>query len=384
MKKKLVSLIDSPGFLSAMSSISAIVLGLLFGFLILLISNPGQAVQGLGIILQGGFSGGAKGIGQVLYLATPIIMTGLAVGFAFKTGLFNIGTPGQFIVGAYVAIYIGVKWTFLGGVQWIVALLGATVAGGLWALIPGILKAYLNVHEVIASIMMNYIGMYTVNMLIKRTVYNSLKNQSMNVAATAEIPRFGMDKVFVNVKGNLMDTSTVNGGFFIAIAAAVVIYILLNKTKFGYELKACGANRFASRYAGINEKRTIVLSMVISGMLAGLGGGLLYLSGANGRHISVIDVLAEEGFNGISVALLGLNNPIGIVFSALFIAYITLGGNYLQRLAFMPEVINIIIAVIIYFAALSLVVRQVIMYLRRRREQRAAVKAAASEGGAQE
>ncbi len=142
-----------------------------------------------------------------------------------------------------------------------------------------------------------------------------------------------------------------------------MIYIILNKTTFGYELKACGYNRYASRYAGINEKKSIVLSMVIAGMLAGLGGALLYLSGPSGRRIKVVDVLAAEGFSGIPVALLGLSNPIGIVFAALFISYITVGGDYMQRLNFVPEIIDIIIAAIIYFSAFSLLFREVIAKL---------------------
>ena len=157
-----------------------------------------------------------------------------------------------------------------------------------------------------------------------------------------------------------MDVSTVNSGFYIAIIVAIVMYIVLNKTTFGYELKACGFNKDASKYAGINEKRSIVFSMVIAGALAGLGGGLLYLSGPSGRHIKAVDVLAIEGFNGIPVALLGLSNPIGIIFSAIFISYITLGGNYLQTLDFVPEIIDIIIACIIYFSAFALLFRNIL------------------------
>lgn len=354
-------LIHSEGFNNAMSSIFAILIGLIFGFITLLISNPSQAVEGFGIILKGGFSTGAKGIGQVLYFATPLILTGLSVGFAFKTGLFNIGASGQFIMGAFVAVYIGVKFTFLPApFHWIVALIGASIAGGLWALIPGILKAFCNVHEVISTIMMNYIGMYFCNMLVKLTIFDSNKNLSKNCLPSADLPKWGLDNVFVNVTGTYKDISTVNGGIIIAIGVAILMYVILNKTVFGYEVKACGFNPSASKYAGINEKRNIVLSMVIAGALSGLGGGLLYLSGANGRHIKVVDVLAVEGFNGIPVALLGLSNPIGIIFSSIFISYLTLGGNYLQTLDFMPEVIDIIISCIIYFSAFALFFRSIL------------------------
>lgn len=372
---KLRNTLLSDSFNRAYSSIFSILIGLLFGLIILMISNPAQAVDGFVIILKGGFSTGAKGMGQVLYFATPLILTGLSVGFAFKTGLFNIGAAGQFIMGAFAAVYIGVKWTFLPAPwHWIVALIGAAVVGGLWALIPGLLKAYLNVHEVISTIMMNYIGMYLANYMIKLTVYDSKKGLSMNVAESAVLPKGGLDYVFFNPLGSTKDMSTVNCGIWIAILIAIVIFIILNKTTFGYELKACGFNPHASKYAGINDKRNVVLSMVIAGMLAGLGGGLLYLAGANGRHIKVVDVLAVEGFNGIPVALLGLSNPIGIIFSAIFVSYITQGGNYLQTLNFVPEVIDIIIACIIYFSAFALIFRNILPRLIKYRKEKAAAK----------
>ena len=362
-------------FNHASSSIFSILVGLLFGLIVLIISNPSQAADGFGIILKGGFSTGAKGMGQVLYFATPLILTGLSVGFAFKTGLFNIGAAGQFIMGAFAAVYIGVKWTFLPEPwHWIVALLGAAIMGGVWALIPGLLKAYLNVHEVIATIMMNYIGMYMANYLIKISIYDFKKGLAMNVADSAVLPKGGLDYIFYNNLGVTKDLSTVNSGIWIAIGIAIIMYIILNKTTFGYELKACGFNQHASKFAGINEKRNIVLSMVIAGMLAGLGGGLLYLSGANGRRIKVVDMLASEGFNGIPVALLGLSNPIGIIFSAIFISYITQGGNYLQTLDFVPEVIDIIIACIIYFSAFALFFRSLLKRFIKYKKDKAAEK----------
>ena len=283
---------------------------------------------------------GVLGIGRVLYYAVPIIMTGLSVGFAFKTGLFNIGTPGQFIVGAFAAVYIGVKWTFLpGSIHWLVAILGAFVAG-LWAVIPGVMKAYLNVNEVISSIMMNYIGMYLVNYSVSLVLFDALRNQSLPVASTAVIPKMGFDKIFTG--------SPANGGFVIAILFVILIYIVLNKTSFGYEMKACGFNKDASKYAGINEKRNIILSMVIAGALAG-----------------VVDVLPAEGFNGIPVALLGLSNPIGVLFAGLFIAYLNVGGNAMQQFGFIPQIVDIIISCIIYCSALSLMIK---VWLSKRRK----------------
>ncbi len=359
--KALRRLISSGGVVSAASSLIAILVGLLFGFIILLISNPAQAVRGLGVIASGGFSGGMKGIGQVLYYATPLIMTGLSVGFAFKTGLFNIGAPGQLMVGAFVAVFVGANCAWLPTwLLWVVALLAAMMAGCVWGAIPGFFKSRLNVNEVIACIMSNYMGMYGVNYLIKNSnIYDSLKNQTINVSQAA-IPKWGMDKIFFDLKGNYVDAASVNGGILIAIALAAVMYVVLNKTTFGFELKACGFNRDASRYAGINENRSILLSMMIAGGLAGIGGGLMYLAPASGLHIRVEEILSPQGFNGIPVALLGLSNPIGIIFSGLFLAHISQGGYYLQKYNYMPEIIDIIIAAIIYFSAFSLLIRNLI------------------------
>jgi len=346
------SLLEFKGATSFFASFMAIVVGLLFGLLILLISNREQALPAFLTILVGGFADGTKGIGQELYYAIPIIMTGLSVGFAFKTGLFNIGASGQFTCGAFAAIYIGIKCSFLPpAIHWLVALLGAMAAGAIWGMGPGILKAFANVNEVITSIMMNYIGMYLINMTIVKTIYDSLKNQTKPVASSAIIPKAGLDKLF--------NSNNLNIGIIIAVLMVIIIYILLHKTTFGYELKSCGQNKAASKYAGINEKKTIVLSMMIAGGLAGLGGGLLYLSGS-GKYLQVLDILAPEGFSGISVALLGMSHPIGILFAGLFIAHITVGGFNIQLYSFVPEVIDMIIAAIIYCGAFALLFKNLI------------------------
>ena len=353
--------VRSPGFHSVAASIGAIIVGLIFGFIVLLITNPQQAFPAFITILSGGFTNGIKGMGQVLYLATPLILAGLSVGFAFKTGLFNIGASGQMIVGGFIAILIGVKCEFLGQFQWVVAILGAILGGALWALIPGIFKAIFNVHEVISCIMMNYIGMYMVNMLVVRYVYDSYKSQSMLIADSAVLPKMGLQE--------LTNGSSLNSGFFIAIFFVIVIYILFSKTVFGYELVACGHNQDASKYAGIKAKRNVILAMVIAGGLAGAGAGLMYLAGA-GKHIMVVDVLLSEGFTGIPIALLGLSNPIGVLFAAIFIAYITVGGFYMQLYDFVPEIVNIMISVIIYFSAFALIVKSIIEFFLKKRQNK--------------
>ncbi|AEM20927.1 ABC transporter permease [Brachyspira intermedia] len=357
-KNKLAGILEKEGFVNIFSSFLAIIIGLLLGLIILLISNVHDAFPAFMTILSGGFSGGSRGMGQVIYTATPLILTGLSVGFAFKNGLFNIGAPGQFIVGAYAAVLVAVKCTFLPpALHWFVALIVSFIAGGLWAYLPGFLKAHFNVNEVISSIMMNYIGMYLVNYLVTLTVYDMLKNQSQNIPPSSMIPTMGLNVIF---RG-----SSANGGFFIAVIVVIIVYIILSKTTFGFELKACGLNKDASKYAGINEKRNIVLSMVIAGALAGLGGGLLYLSGV-GKHIEVVDILAEEGFMGIPIALLGLSHPIGILIAGLFIAHITVGGFYMQIYDFTPEIIEMIISSIIYFSAFALLFKSIVGFISKK------------------
>lgn len=347
-------------YTGVLSSVFAIIIGLLVGFLILLICNPGQALPGFATILTGAFTHGAKGVGQIFYYSTTIILTGLSVGFAFKTGLFNIGASGQFIVGGFGAVYVGVMCKNLGSIHWVVALLAGVLFGALWGLVPGLLKACFNVNEVIASIMMNYIGMYAVNWFVKsyKPIFNNIRNESKPVLSTANIPKMGLDKLFPD--------SSINGGFLLAVVAVILIYVILDKTTFGYELKAVGYNRDASRYAGINEKKSIILSMVIAGAISGLAGACLYLAGT-GKHIEIVDTIADEGFTGISVALLGLCHPIGILFAGIFIAYLTAGGFYLQLFEFSTEIIDIIVAIIIYFSAFALIVKLLIQKFERNR-----------------
>ncbi|MCL2045168.1 MAG: ABC transporter permease [Oscillospiraceae bacterium] len=363
---KIKRILSSSGGMNALSSLFAIILGLLAGFIILLVSNPSQAVAGFVTILTGGFSD-MFNIGQVLYYSMPIIMTGLSVGFAGKTGLFNIGASGQFTFGMYAAVLAAVKCSFLPNpLRCAAAIIAGMLAGAIWGLIPGMLKALRNVHEVIACIMMNYIGMYLVNHLIRVTgIFDQLRNTTVRVPSGANMPSLGLNNFFSTktAQGSIRPSS-LGSGILIAIAACILLYIVLEKTKLGYELKSCGFNREAARYAGINENRGIMLSMAIAGGLSGLGGALVVLAGA-GRGISVVDVLAGEGFQGIPVALLGLYNPIGILFSGILIAHLTQGGFLLQRLAFAPEIIDIIVAVIIYFSALALLFKNILSYIFR-------------------
>ncbi len=355
--------------LSIGASLICIVIGLLVGFLILLCINSENALDGFGRILQGGFYLKPKGIGNVLSQAAPLIMTGLSVAFAFKTGLFNIGAAGQYTLGALGALYFGLVVK----APWYICLLAAMVFGAVWGAIPGIFKAYFNVNEVITSIMFNWIGLYAVNDLIYKGALGNMydlktaKTYSLRAASPGSaIPDLGLNGLF--------KTKSTTIAIFIAILIAVLVYIIINKTTFGYELKACGHNREAAKYAGINEKRNIVLSMTIAGALSGIGAGLYYLSGVAEWNPQVSTALPAMGFNGIPVALLALSNPIGVIFAALFVSHVTVGGGYLSTKYFQPEIADVIIAVIIYLCAFVSLFKGVVLnaFDKRKKEKRQA------------
>lgn len=360
------------------SSLISILIGIIFGGVLLFIvslfnsdtMSPTTAWEGFRIVLAGIFNTGrdldAGGVltfgfnsrlfGDMLFRATPLIMTGLSVALAYKTGLFNIGAPGQYLMGTMSAIVVALSLDtskIPAGLVWILAFLTAAVAGALWGCIPGFFKAFLNVNEVITSIMTNWIAANLVTIIFDNSKFRNmtdygkvgytLKLNSNGVAS----PKMGLDK--------LLGGSNANVGIVITIVIAILIYIMISKTTFGYELKACGSNKFAAKYAGMNEKRNIVLSMAIAGALSGIGAALYYLQGDIEFFWNTSMTLPNEGFNGIPVALLAICNPIGTVFAGLFMAYLTISGNQLS--AFTPYneyMASIIVAVIVYLSAFSL------------------------------
>lgn len=328
------------------ATIISIIAGMLFGLFIMLLINPSMAFGGLSAILFSGVSQGLPGLGNVLFNSAPLILTGLAVAFAFKTGLFNIGVSGQLMIGAFIAVYIGVQWSFLGPIHWIVAILGGMLGGMLWALIPALLKAYRNVHEVVSTIMMNYIAMYVSKMLIEATIYDAVRQEAREVVASGRIPKFLLDVIFSFPK--------LNGGIIIAVVVGILIFIVLEKTTFGFQLKTVGYNRDAARYAGVNDKRNIIYSLLISGAIAGLAGAIIYLVPGTGIKLETKYAISPYGFQGIAVALLGMSNPIGTVFSGIFLGYIESANQELQSWDFKREIIDIISASIIYFSAFTL------------------------------
>jgi simple sugar transport system permease protein len=345
------------GFSAFSAALLAIILGLIFGFVVMLFSSPSNAVPGFKTLLVGGF----KRLGDVFYFATPILMTGLSVGFAFKMGLFNIGASGQYTMGMFFALYVGFMVELPVGAHWIACVLAGMLGGLIWGFIPGIFKALLNVNEVITSIMFNYIGMYLVDMWIQTNskMYIPTKTRTAYLPASAQMPRLGIEH------------SSVNISIIIGIILAIFLFILLHKTTFGYELKATGYNRFASIYAGMNGKRNIILTMAIAGAFSGLGGAFAILAPSTIAGSSMtyepVSVIAANGFTGIAVALLGNSSPLGIIFSAIFISYIQRGGTLASLFGYKPEIIDVVIAVIIYFSAFAMVMNQTVVKLIKRR-----------------
>ena len=286
-KFDLKNITHSIGFSSFSSAFMAIVLGLIFGLLVMVIAIPGNALAGFRYIVSGGFNR----IGDVFYFATPILMTGLAVGFAFKMGLFNIGASGQYTMGMFFALYVGFMWDLPSSIHWIVAIFAGMFGGMLWGFIPGIFKALLNVNEVITSIMFNYIGMYLVDMIIQgnSTMYVSTMTRTNYLPANVQIPSLGITG------------SNVNLGIIFALIIGIVLYIVLQKTTFGYELKATGFNKYASEYAGMKGKTNIIITMVIAGGLAGLGGAFAILApsaiAGSSMTYEPVNIIAAAGFN---------------------------------------------------------------------------------------
>ena len=400
MKERLTTLYNKDGTRTVLASVISILIGLAVGSIIVLIvgltsSNLSgrSAWEGIRLVLFGILSTGrdAAGnlsfgfnptsVGNMLFRATPLIMTGLSVAVAYKTGLFNIGAPGQYLMGTMASLMLALgipSEAVPPAIIWIIAFLGGMAAGAVWGAIPGLVKAYLNINEVLASIMTNWIAANVVTWAFDVSKFKNVveSTKSAYVYKTTfngvETPKFGLDQLFPG--------SQVNGGIIIAIVIAILMYVIMTKTTLGYQLKACGSNRHAARYAGIKDKRNIVLSMAIAGALAGGGAALYYLSGNTEFYWSTYQSLPDTGFNGIPVALLAANNPIGVIFTGIFMSMLDIAGVQLTALTPYNEYItDVIIATIVYLSAFSLVIK---MLLNGRRKK-AAKAAAAEDGGAE-
>ncbi|TFE03439.1 ABC transporter permease [Jeotgalibacillus sp. R-1-5s-1] len=331
----------------------SVVLGLIVGAIIMLVSgfNP---IQGYAALLKGSL-GESFYIGETIRQITPYIFAGLAVAFAFRTGLFNIGVEGQLLVGWVASVWVGLAFDLPKIIHLPMAILAGALAGALWAFIPGILKARLRVHEVIVTIMMNYIALHFCNYLI-RFVISDEQNTTDRVPESASLKSPFFE--------TLTEFSTMHYGIFLALAAVIIYYIILERTTTGFELRSVGFNQNASEYAGMNVNRNIVLSMLISGAFAGLGGAMEGL-GTFGYGF-IHGAFSGVGFDGIAVALLGGNVALGIVFAAALFGILKQGALIMPLESGVPtELVEIVIAIIIFFVASSYIIAYLLQRLKK-------------------
>lgn len=359
---------SSEGLKSLSASLLCIFGGIFVGFVVLVLLSVfntrigfAEAVRGILIVLGGPFSGGGNSLfqfGNMLFNATPLILTGLSACIAFKTGLFNIGAPGQYLMGAMVTLIVSLSIPSAAvpsPVIWLLALICGTLAGALWGAIPGFFKAYLNVNEVIVCIMTNWIAANVVSWVFNGSKFINVAESKVNFIMKTEVNNiatatFGLDKIFSG--GSVV--SYADASIFLAICVAIALYIVMNKTTFGYELKACGYNRDGAKYAGMNEKRNLLLAMAIAGGLAAMGASIWCLNGHQDFKWETYQTLPVDGFNGIPAALLAGNNPIGIIFTAIFLKYINVGGsNLAANTAFNEYVSQLMVAMIVYFSGFA-------------------------------
>ena len=370
--KKRTSLLRNTSVQTLLASLLCIVLGLLVGYIALLIINPIGAWDAITVVVKNFFKYSSpnaqlKYLGNTLVKTAPLIMCSLSVLFAYKVGLFNIGVAGQYVAGACAALYFGLALRM----PWWVCMIAAMLSGALLGALSGALKTYRNVNVVISGIMLNWIALYVTNMILGM---DGLKNpmspytmQLRGVNPGALIPQMGLNTLFGNEK-------SVTIAIPMAVIMALIVWFLLNKTKFGYELKATGYNYHAARYCGMKENRNIIVTMMLSGALAGMGAALLYLTGIEEWETTISSVPAM-GFNGIAVAFLGGLSPIGSILAAYFIQHITMGGGNVDLSVYCAQISSLISSLIIFLCAFVAFFKLAIQNHLRRREEACAANA---------
>lgn len=374
MKK---NLLKNSGVQSLIASLVCILLGLLLGYVVLLFINPAGAGEAIITVVKNFFTYSRtetqmKYLGSTLVKTAPLLMCSLSILFAYKVGLFNIGAAGQYCAGVGLALYAALGW----GLPWWMCMICAMAAGALLGALSGLLKAYCNVNEVISGIMLNWITLYLVNMLLTQ-VKEETSPYTYHISTVnpkALIPSLGLGNLFT---GNQYVTIAIP----LAIIIAFLVWIVLDKTRFGYELKATGNNKNAAKYCGMAEKRNIILTLIIGGALAGLGAALLYLTGFEQWQCSTSSVPAM-GFNGIAAAFLGGLHPVGAVLSSFFIQHITVGGAYVDKTMYCAQISDLISAIIIYLCGFVLFMKHAMnMGIARREEKTKAKLSGAKEKG---
>ena len=374
MKKVL----KNPGVQAFVASIICIILGLLIGYIVLLFINPEGAAESIINVIKNFLTWNRANkklqqFGNTLAKTMPLLMCSLSILFAYKVGLFNIGAAVQYVAGSCACLYAALAW----GWGWLPCMIFALAAGAVLGAIVGFLKSRCNVNEVISGIMLNWISLYLANTILTK-VKETASPYTMyikDVNPSALLPNAGLDKFFNN---NQYITIAVP----LALIIAIAVYILLSKTKLGYELKATGSNKNAAKYAGMAENRNIILTLIISGALAGLGASMLYLTGYM-RWECTQSSVPGMGFNGIAAAFLGGLNPIGAIFSSFFIQHITDGGQYVNTNFYSSQISDLISSVIIYLCGFVLFIKLTMnkMIARSEEKKARAIKSAASQGG---
>ena len=366
MKK---NILKNDGVQSLLASLICILLGLLIGFIVLLFINPSGAGEAIMAVIKNCLNYSkaatqAKYLGNTLVKTAPLLMCALSILFAYKVGLFNIGAAGQYCAGVALSLYAALAW----GWGWLPCMLLAMLGGMVLGAISGLLKSYCNVNEVISGIMLNWIVLYLTNMLLTNvkeatspyTFVLAHKNPS------AILPSLGIGSLFNN-------NGYVGLALPLSVLAAVAVWVVLEKTRFGYELRATGNNKNAAKYCGMAEKRNIILTLVISGALAGLGAAMLYLTGYEQWQCSTSSV-PGMGFNGIAAAFLGGLNPFGTILASFFIQHITAGGAYVDKSMYCAQISDLISSLIIYLCGFVLFIKYAMNVGIRKREEKATLK----------
>ena len=377
------SILAKPAVQSIIASLLCIVVGLFIGYIALLLINAEGASEAIITIIKNYFTYPSKAAalkycGNTLVKAAPLLMCALSIQFCYQAGLFNIGAAGQYVAGAGASLFCALKL----GMPWYLCLVAALIAGGLFGVAVGFLKAYLNVNEVISGIMLNWIGLYTVNMILS-SVKESASPYTVSLEKTnaaAVLPSLGLQKLFSNNK-------YVTIAIPLAVIIAILIKVVLSMTVFGYEIKATGIAKDAAKYSGMKEKRNIILTLFIGGALAGIGAAFLFLTGYEQWSVTQSSV-PGMGFNGIAATFLGGLDPIGTIFASYFIQHITSGGSYLDKNIYPSQISDFISAIIIYLCGFVLFFKlHLNSYLRRKNEsvkEKTSASANNQEGGKKE
>ena len=369
-KKTVFEIISETRFIHILLSI---ILGFAIGaiFLAIMGISVGQAYGKLLSSVTG-----VKGVSYVIVYAVPYIVAGLSVAFSFRTGVFNIGAEGQFVMGSMAAAVVGI---LCGGLPKILLIplcfIAAMIAGVIWGVVVGFLKTRWGINEVLSMIMFNWIAFYLSNFIAG---IPAIKNEG-----TAEATKTISDNARTLLDADLIKNTglcpTANWGIIVAIIATIIVWFIIDKTTLGYQLKAVGFNKNAADYGGINVNRNMLTALAISGALAGLAGAL-QLMGMGGR-ISIFSSQEGFGFAGIVVALIGCSNPFGVLVAGIFYGGLTYGGSKLNLVGAPTQLINVIIGTIVFFISISIIFSYLKNFDKRKEIQRANENPSFQKGG---